>query len=82
MEGESSCKMVILTSLNYSIWKPKVQGLLNIKDLFLLIIGKSKSKKMTDDEWEILHLQAVATVRQGVDVNIFHHIFEEVKTNK
>ena len=37
---------------------------------------------MGDDEREILHLKADAIIRQWVDVNIFHHISEKVKTDE
>lgn len=42
---------------------------------------KQTLEKMRDDEWEILNLKAVATIRQWEDVKIFHHISEEVKTD-
>ena len=37
---------------------------------------------MSDDEWEILHVKDAATIRQWVDVNIFHLISEDVKADE
>lgn len=37
---------------------------------------------MIDNDWEILHPKVATTIRQWVDVSIFHHISEEVKADK
>ena len=59
-----------------------MQDLLIVKDLYLPVMGKQKPEKVSDDAWEILHLKAAATIQQWVDVNIFHHISEEVKADE
>lgn len=46
MEEQNSYGMIKLTLSHYSIWKCKMQKLLNIKDLFMhACIGKAKRKK-------------------------------------
>ncbi|XP_039146802.1 uncharacterized protein LOC120284044 [Dioscorea cayenensis subsp. rotundata] len=82
MEGQSSCGMGKLTPSNYSFCKRRMKDLLIVKDLYLPTMGKTKPGKMTDDEWEILHLKAAATIRQWVDASIFHHIYEDVKADE
>lgn len=82
MAEQASYGMIKLTQSNYSIWKRKMQDLLIVKDLYLPVMGKEKPQKVSDEEWEILHLKASATIRQWVDVNIFHHISEEVKADE
>lgn len=61
--------------------KEKIQELLIIIYLFSPIVGKKKQEKMFDDEWEILHLKATATIQYWADVNIFHKISKEVNVN-
>ena len=63
MEGLNTCGMMKLNPSNYRIWKRKMQDLLIIKDLYLPVMGKQKPEKVSDDEWEILHLKAATTIR-------------------
>lgn len=59
-----------------------VKDMLIVRNLYLLIMGKTNLEKAIDDDWGVLHLKVVTTIRQWVDVSIFHHIFEEVMTGK
>ena len=81
MNEQNSFGMIKLTPSNYSIWKRKMQDMLYCKDLFRPVLGKEKPEKMSDEDWEILHMKAAATIRQWVDHNIFYHIAEETKVD-
>ena len=58
-----------------------MQDLLIAKDLFFFVMGKQNPKKMSGDEWKILHLKATVKIRQWVNVTIFPHISKDVKAD-
>ena len=78
MESGSHSRMVCLTGSNYVIWKGKMQDLLCTKDLSRPLKGdQSRPAAMGDEDWNILNEKTVATIRQWVDDNVYHHVSEE-----
>ena len=77
MEGQNSVVMIKLTSTIFLVWKQKMLDMLICRDLIRHVQGKTKSEKMSDEDWKTLKLKATATIRQWFDDNIFHHIVEE-----
>lgn len=71
--------MVKLTAPNYSIWKTRMEDILNCKKLFEPIkFNGVKPDAKTDDEWKKLNRKAVGHLRQWVDQSSFHHVAKEV----
>lgn len=70
--------MIKLTSINYSIWKPKMEDILYYKDMYDPVEkGDAKPDKVTDEDWKKLHRKAVSLIRQWVDLSVFHHVATE-----
>ncbi len=70
--------MVKLNSSNYSIWKPRMEDLLFVRDLYDPIEGdENKPAGKTDEEWAKLHRKAVAFIRQWVEDSVYHHVSME-----
>ena len=73
-----STSMVKLNSSNYSIWKPRIEDLLFVRDLYDPIEGDDRRPDgKTDEEWSKLNRKAMAVIRQLVEDSIFHHVSNE-----
>ena len=59
-----------------------MQNLFYCEDLYMPVFVDKKLEKMSDDDWMVLHMKAAGTIRQWIDHNIFHHIFEMEDANK
>ena len=75
--------MVKLNSTNYSIWKPRMEDLLFIRDLYDPVEGDEKklAGKM-DEDWAKLNRKVVAFIRQWVEDSVYHHISTETDACK
>ncbi|CAH9131081.1 unnamed protein product [Cuscuta epithymum] len=78
MEKSSSDTMIALTSTNYNMWKPRMEDLLNLKDLADPLDNNGvKPDKKTDEEWAKMNRKTVAQIRQWIDHSVFHHVSQE-----
>lgn len=83
MESSSSDTMIRLTSTNYNMWKPRMEDLLNLKDLGEPLENKGvKPTAMTDDVWTRMNKKTVAQIRQWIDHSVFHHVSKETNAYK
>ena len=75
---ESTGNMIKLTAFNYAIWKPKMEDLLYIKDLWKpIIMPKEKEVTDADIEWAVLNRKCAAQIRQWIDKSIFQNFANE-----
>ena len=78
MESTSSDTMIRLTPTNYNMWKPRMEDLLNLKDLAEpLFNGGAKPAETKDEEWAKMNRKTVAQIRQWIDHSVFHHVVQE-----
>ena len=69
--------MVTLNSVNYAIWKGKMEDLLYVKNFYKPVFTTVKPDNMIDEEWGLLHRQVCGFIRQWVDDNVLNHISGE-----
>ena len=70
--------MIKLTATNYSLWKPRMEDLLNCRDLFDLIEEKGvKPASVKDEDWKKLNKKTIGQIRQWIDHSVFHHVAQE-----
>ncbi|KAL5794502.1 hypothetical protein ACOSP7_003096 [Xanthoceras sorbifolium] len=89
---ESTGNMIKLTAFNYAVWKPKMEDLLYIKDLWKPIVmpkeeavttastdakTSSTSTSTSDVEWTVLNRKCAAQIRQWIDRSIFQNFANE-----
>ncbi|CAH9135249.1 unnamed protein product [Cuscuta epithymum] len=78
MDKSSSDTMIALTSTNYNMWKPRMEDLLNLRDLADPLDNNGvKPDKKTDEEWTKMNRKTVAQIRQWIDHSVFHHVAQE-----
>lgn len=69
---------MMLTAANYSIWKPRMEDILYCKDLYDPVEkGDAKPESITSEDWKKMHRKAIGTIRQWVDISVFHHVATE-----
>jgi hypothetical protein len=67
---------------NYQLWKMQMEDYLYQKDLFLPLSGVAKNLvAMKDEEWEILDIKVVGTIRLSLAASVAFNISKE-KTTK
>ena len=54
MEANTS-RMVTLNSVNYAIWKGKMEDLLYVKNFYKPVFTTVKPDNITDEEWNLLY---------------------------
>ena len=78
MTESYSGPMIKLTAINYSLWKARMEDLLNCKDLYDSIEGdKAKSSDMSDADWKKLKKKTLGIIRQWVDISLYNHVAKE-----
>ncbi|XP_048323873.2 retrovirus-related Pol polyprotein from transposon TNT 1-94 [Ziziphus jujuba] len=78
MEESSSGAMVKLTATNYTLWRPRMEDLLNCKDLFDPIEAKGENPDPSKvAEWKKLNKKTIGQIRQWIDHSVFHHVAKE-----
>ncbi|CAH9130353.1 unnamed protein product [Cuscuta epithymum] len=78
MDKSSSDTMIALISTNYNMWKPRMEDLLNLRDLADPLDNNGvKPDKKTDEEWTKMNRKTVAQIRQWIDHSVFHHVAQE-----
>lgn len=83
MESTSTITMVRLTPTNYNMWKPRMEDLLNLKDLTEPIEKQGiKPDTKTDEVWTRINKKTVAQIRQWIDHSVFHHVSQETDAYK
>ncbi|TNV99285.1 hypothetical protein C5H24_12350, partial [Xylella fastidiosa] len=70
--------MLVLTATNYAIWKPRMEDMLILKELYepLEHVGVKPIEVKTED-WKSLNRKAVALIRQCVGQEVIHHVAQE-----
>jgi hypothetical protein len=67
---------------NYQLWKMHMKDYLYQKDIFLPLGGiKNKLMTMKDEEWEVLDIKALGTIRLSLETSVAFNISKE-KTMK
>ncbi|MGV7988763.1 hypothetical protein PJP10_30760, partial [Mycobacterium kansasii] len=67
---------------NFAFWKMQMEDYLYQKDLYIPLGGKEKKpEKMTDDEWFLLDMKALGTIRLSLSKSVAFNI-SKVKTTK
>jgi hypothetical protein len=67
---------------NYQLWKMQMEDYLYQKDLFLSLGGiENNSMTMKDEEWDILDIKALGTIRHSLEMSVDFNISKE-KTTK
>ena len=83
MESTNTITMVRLTPTNYNMWKPRMEDLLNLKDLAEPIEKQGiKTDTKTDEVWTRINKKTVAQIRQWIDHSVFHHVSLETDAYK
>ena len=78
MEDSASGAMIKLTASNYSLWRPRMEDLLNCKDLFDPLEDEGKKPdEVTDQVWKKMHKKTIGQIRQWIDHSVFHHVAQE-----
>ncbi|PWA57053.1 hypothetical protein CTI12_AA412920 [Artemisia annua] len=77
METNTS-RMVYLNGSNYKIWKCKMEDLLYVNGLHQPVFCSQKHERQTEAEWNLLHRQVCAYIRQWVDDTVLNRVSEEV----
>ena len=71
--------MIKLTATNYTLWRPRMEDLLNYKDLFDPIEMEGKNPDPTKEgEWKKLNKKVIGQIRQWIDHSVFHHVAQEI----
>ncbi|KAL5700308.1 hypothetical protein ACHQM5_025767 [Ranunculus cassubicifolius] len=74
----SSGAMIMLTSTNYTLWKPRMEDLLSCKDLFDPIELKGANPDPAKEiEWKKLNRKSIGHIRKWIDQSVFHHVAQE-----
>ena len=71
--------MVTLNSVNYAIWKGKMEDLLYVKNFYKPVFTTVKPDNITDEEWNLWHRQVCGFIRQWFDDNVLNHISGETR---
>ena len=76
MEGNVSSflGMIVLNSQNYSDWKIKMEDLLIVKYLHEPIENEDMPRGVIESQWKTLNRNAVATIRQCVNISVVQHV--------
>lgn len=69
--------MVSLDSMNYSIWKIRIEDYLCSKDLLDPILYKNRPTGVAEKDWTSLNRKAVASIRQYVSLSVLQHVANE-----
>ena len=60
---ESMISIEKLIGINFTIWSSKMEDILTLKNLHLLMEGKSKKpSSMTNEDWEKLDGETIASI--------------------
>jgi hypothetical protein len=82
MSKEGKFRVEKFNGQNYQLWKMQMEDYLYQKDLFLPLGGiEKKLKTMKDEEWEILDIKALGTIRLSLAALVAFNISKE-KTMK
>ena len=78
MEESSAGAMIKLTSTNYTLWRTRMEDLLNCKDLFDPIEENGvKPGEMADKAWSKMNKKTIGQIRNWIDHSVFHHVAQE-----
>ncbi|PWA43159.1 TRAF-like protein [Artemisia annua] len=77
METNTS-RMICLNGCNYKLWKRKMEDLLYVNRLHQPVFCSEKPESQNEEEWNFLHHQVCAYIRQWVDDTVLNHVSEEV----
>ncbi|GKE47512.1 hypothetical protein Tco_1478770, partial [Tanacetum coccineum] len=77
METNTS-RMISLNGCNYKLWKRKMEDLLFVNKLHQPVFCSEKPELQNEEEWNFLHRQVCACIRQWVDDTVLNHVSEEV----
>ena len=78
---ESMISIEKLIGINFTIWSSKMEDILTLKNLHLLMEGKSKKpSSMTNEDWEKLDGETIASIWQYLEDNLKFHLSQEKTT--
>jgi hypothetical protein len=74
-----SSGMIKMDALNYSVWKPMMEDLL---DLYEPIVRDKIYEGVTQEDWRVLNRKAVGMIHFYINHNIFHHVANDIDAFK
>nr|GEV66123.1 retrovirus-related Pol polyprotein from transposon TNT 1-94 [Tanacetum cinerariifolium] len=72
--------MIYLNGGNYKLWKRKMEDLLYVNRVHQPVFCSEKPALQNEEEWNVLHRQVCACIRQWVDDTVLNHVSEEVNS--
>lgn len=73
-ESSGANTVMSLTTLNYSIWKSRIEDMLWCYDLEDTILGDSaEPSNMIDEKWKKLNRKVISIIKQWVE-NVFNDV--------
>ncbi|GFZ21369.1 Calcineurin-like metallo-phosphoesterase superfamily protein [Actinidia rufa] len=70
--------MIVLSTTNYAIWKPRMEDILFCKDLHNPLENKGeKTVAKKDEEWRKMNRKTIGLIRQCIGHEVFHHVEQE-----
>ncbi|GFZ00919.1 hypothetical protein Acr_14g0005540 [Actinidia rufa] len=70
--------MIVLSAINYAIWKPRMEDILFCKDLHDPLENKGeKPEAKKDEEWRKMNRKTIGLIRQCIGHEVFHHVAQE-----
>ncbi|XP_057954021.1 uncharacterized protein LOC131148323 [Malania oleifera] len=65
-------------SSNYTLWRSRMEDLLNCKDLVDPLDYKGmKPDSVKDDDWRRMNRKTIGQIRQWIDHKVYHHVAQE-----
>ncbi|GFS43661.1 hypothetical protein Acr_00g0086260 [Actinidia rufa] len=70
--------MIVLSAMNYAIWKPRMEDILFCKDLHDPLENKGeKPVAKKDEEWRKMNRKTIGLIRQCIGHEVFHQVAQE-----
>ncbi|GFY85307.1 hypothetical protein Acr_04g0000450 [Actinidia rufa] len=78
MAEHSLGSMILLSAMNYAIWKSRMEDILFCKDLHDPLENKGDKHVATkDEEWKKMNRKTIGLIRQCIGHEVFHHVAQE-----
>ena len=79
MEENNLLAMIMLSAMNYALWKPMMEHILFYKDLYDPLENKGGKPVATkNDEWKKMNRKTIRLIRQCIGHEVFHHVAHEM----
>ena len=71
--------MILLSAMNYAIWKLRMKDILFCKDLHDPLENEGDKPTSTKDEkWRKMNRNAIGLIRQCIGHEVFHHVAQKM----